>query len=136
MSQVDIPPLPERSGQLLRQALQQRFDRSGDGGAKLYELVVSYGVQGEGIAIERANSVATRVRLVGNASWSLVSADAQRRTLTSGRARAYDAFNPIDSQYFYTDLANEQTQQRLAQEVADQISLQLAGYFRQHPTGG
>ena len=135
LAQINVPPLPERPGQMLRQFLQQNFDH-GAGGPKLYELVVSYGVSAEGIAIERANSIPTRSRMVGNASWSLVSADAQRRTLTSGHARAYDAFNPIDGQYFYSDLAGEQTQQRLAQAVADQISLQLAGYFHQHPSGG
>lgn len=136
LAEINVPPLPERSGQILRQFLQQDFDIGGPGGVKLYELVVSYGVSSEGIAIERANSIATRVRYVGNASWSLVSADAQRKTLTSGHARSYDAFNPIDGQYFYTDLAGEQTQQRLAQAVAEQMTLQLAGYFRQHPPGG
>jgi LPS-assembly lipoprotein len=135
LAQINVPPLPERSGQILRQFLQQNFDHGGGNGAKLYELVVSYGVAGEGIAIERGDSVATRIRLVGNASWSLVSADAQRKTLTSGHARAYDGFNPLDSQYFYSDLQGEQTQQRVAQAVADQISMQLAGYFRQHPPG-
>ena len=99
----------------------------------MFDLVVAYGISQEGIAIDRADSIATRTRVIGTASWSLVAQDADRHTLTSGRARSNDGYNPLDLQYFYSDLQNEQVLRRIAEAVADQITLQLATYFNSHP---
>lgn len=136
LSEVNVALIPERSGQLLREYLQQRLEGTGGGGAKLYDLVVSFSVSQDGAAIDRGTSIATRIRVTGNATWSLVSQDAERKTITSGRARSMDGFNPIDLQYFYSDLQTEQTTRRVAEAVGDQISLQLASYFNSHPPGG
>ena len=38
--------------------------------------------------------------------------------------------NNLDSQIFAADLENEAIQKRLAEALADQITLQLAAYFR------
>lgn len=135
LSQVNVQPIPERSGQLLRNALQQRLEGTGGGATKLFDLVISYSVSQEGAAIDRGDSIATRTRVVGMATWSLVAQDAERHTVTSGRARSSDGFNPIDLQYFYSDLQVEQTQRRVAEAVADQMALQLATYFNSHPPG-
>lgn len=136
LSQVSVALIPERSGQLLRQYLQARLERSGGGLAKLYDLNVSFSVNQEGVAISRADSVATRTRVSASASWSLISLDAERRTVTSGVARTTDGFNPLDNQYFYSDLQSEQTQRRVAEAVADQIAQQLAAWFSNHPATG
>lgn len=129
MAQVNVQLIPERSGQLLREFLQQRLDRAGVGATKRYDLTVSFSVNQDGIATSRSDSIATRTRVTGVASWSLISLDADRKTLTSGRARSVDGFNPLDLQYFYSDLETEQTTRRVAQAVSDQIALQLATYF-------
>ena len=136
LSEINVKLIPERSGQLLRQYLQQRFEGSGGSFTKLYDLAVNFNVAQEGVAISRADSVATRIRIVGIATWSLISMDAERKTVTSGLARSVDGFNPLDIQYFYSDLQTEQAQRRVAEAVADQISLQLASYFHVHPPGG
>ncbi|HEY0183396.1 MAG TPA: hypothetical protein VGC09_11365, partial [Rhodopila sp.] len=73
----------------------------------------------------------TRIRLIGNATWALVGHDDKRSTLTSGTARAIDAVNIIDSQYFASDLEVEAEQQRIADNIAAQIATQLAVWFRQ-----
>jgi LPS-assembly lipoprotein len=127
LAQVSVGLIPERSGQLLREALQARFDR-GSGSAARYDLAVSYGVSGEGIAIQPDSSV-SRIRLTGSATWYLTAQDPQRRTLASGTARLTDAYNVIDNQLFAADLDNEAIQRRIAQAIADQITLQLASYF-------
>jgi hypothetical protein len=49
--------------------------------------------------------------------------------LLSGTARSVDAFNVLDQQYFAADLSNEMVQKRIAEAVADQITLQLVAYF-------
>jgi LPS-assembly lipoprotein len=41
-----------------------------------------------------------------------------------------DGLNVIDTQYFAMDLENEVVTRRLANALADQITIQLAAYFR------
>jgi LPS-assembly lipoprotein len=129
LSTVFVQIIPERPGQLLRQALQERFgDDSGTPAA--YDLNVSFGITGEGIAIE-VNNIATRVRLTGNAKWTLIGHDDKHSVLASGSARAIDGFNIFDSQYFAADLETEAEQKRIAENIASQIAIQLASWFRQ-----
>jgi LPS-assembly lipoprotein len=129
LSTVFVEIIPERPGQLLRQALQERFGDDA-GTPASYSLRVTFGIAGEGIAVEE-NDIATRIRLTGNASWTLVSHDDKRTPLTSGSARAADAVNIFDSQYFASDLETEAEQQRIAENIATQIATQLAVWFRQ-----
>lgn len=129
LSSVFVEIIPDRPGQELRQALQERLgDDSGTPTA--YNLRVSFGVAGEGIAIE-ANNIATRLRLTGTATWSLIGHDDKRTTLTSGSARAIDGVNILGAQYFAADLEVEAEDKRLAETLATQITTQLAVWFRQ-----
>jgi LPS-assembly lipoprotein len=124
---VDI--IPERPGQLLRQELQERFEMSGRDTAARYNLSVSFGISGEGIAIQ-PDTVATRIRNIATANWTLIAQDPGHTRLTSGSAKAVDALNIFDTQYFAVDLETEAVTRRLAKEVADRITLQLAVFFR------
>ncbi len=134
LAEISVGLMPDRLGQVLRQALQTRFERAGSGVAKRYDLVASFGVAGEALYLDQTTSIPSRYRMTGLASWSLISMDARRRTLTSGSARVMDGFNIYDQQYFAMDMENEAVQQRLAGAVADQITLQLAAWFNRHPT--
>jgi LPS-assembly lipoprotein len=129
LATVYVGPIPERPGQLLRQALQERFGND-SGTPSAYDLKVAYSISGEGIAIE-TNDIATYIRLIGSATWTLVDHDAKRSTLTSGSARAIDGLNIFDSQYFASDLETEAEQQRITEAIATQIASQLAIWFRQ-----
>jgi LPS-assembly lipoprotein len=129
--QVDL--IAERPGQLLRQALQDRLEMGASGEAHHYDLSVGFSIAGEYIAVQ-PNSVTTRLRAIGSANWSLVAQDPGRTKLTSGYARAVDALNVFDTQYFASDLEYEAVTRRLAEAVADQITLQLAVYFRKRAT--
>jgi LPS-assembly lipoprotein len=129
LSSVYVDIIPERPGQLLRQALQERFgDDSGTPSS--YNLHVTFGISGEGIAIE-TNNIATRLRLIGNATWTLVGHDEKHTALISGNAQALDAVNIFDSQYFAADQEVEAEQKRIAEQIATQIATQLAVWFRQ-----
>jgi len=130
---VDI--IPNRTGQLLRQALQQRLEGSDGDVPKRYELGVLYGLTGEGLGTQADNST-TRQRDVATAIWSLRTAGPAGTQITTGHARAVDGFNVIDEQFFYSDLAEDASQHRLAEALADQISQQIAVYFRAHPERG
>lgn len=75
----------------------------------------------------------TRVRFVGQAKWTLTKRDAARATVTTGSARAVDGLNTFDEQYFAQDMETETVQRRITDEVANQITAQLATYFEKHP---
>ncbi len=129
LAAVYVPVMAERSGQLMRQALQQRIEGSGTGIAKKYELVAPPAISGEGIAIQRDNST-TRVRLNGSANWTLRQLDVARTVLATGAARAVDGFNVLNQQYFAADLENEAAQKRLVESMADQVTTQVAIFLR------
>jgi LPS-assembly lipoprotein len=129
LSSVYVNIIPDRPGQLLRQALQERFG-SDSGTPAIYDLTVIFSIAGEGIAIE-ANNIATRMRLTGNANWTLLAHDPKRTPLTVGSARAIDGLNIFESQYFAADLEIEAEQKRIAEALATQIATQLAIWFRQ-----
>ncbi len=129
LAAINVELIPDRPGQLLRQALQERLETTGNGVARRYDLTVNFWISGEGIAIQQDNT-ATRIRSIGNANWILKAEDPTRTTLIGGSARAVDAQNILDTQYFAADLENETVQKRLANALADQITMQLAAYFR------
>jgi LPS-assembly lipoprotein len=129
LASVFVGIIPDRPGQVLRQALQERFGND-SGTRSAYDLAVTFAISGEGIAIE-ANDLATRLRLIGTATWTLRGHDPKQTTLTSGTARAMDGVNIFDSQYFAADLETEVKQQRIAENIATQIATQLAIWFRQ-----
>lgn len=131
LAAIQVALIPDRPGQLLRQALQDRLEMGATGVARRYDLTVSFWIAGEGIAVQQ-DSTATRLRETGNANWTLVAQDVGRTRLTSGFARAIDAINITDEQYFGADLENESLQRRMAGAIADQITMQLAIYFRRH----
>lgn len=129
LSAINVPIIPDRPGQLLRQALQAKF--ANDSGApKRYDLAVSYWISGEGISIQTDNS-ATRIRVLGYANWILTAQDPARTRLTEGSARTMDGLNIFNQQYFALDMENEVIQRRLAEQLADQVATQLALWFRQ-----
>jgi LPS-assembly lipoprotein len=126
---VDVAIIPDRHGQLLRQQLQQRFDGPGRALAKQYELTVSFGIASDTIGIQQ-DTTATRVRQIGTANWTLKRLDPAATFVTSGTARALDGFNILDQQYFAADEEGQAGFRRLAEAVANQITLQLATYFQ------
>jgi LPS-assembly lipoprotein len=129
LATVYVGIIPERPGQVLRQALQERFGND-SGTPSAFDLNVSFGITGEGLGIEQ-DTIATRLRLIGTARWSLIDHDAKRTVLASGVARAMDDVNIFDSQYFASDLEVEAQQKIIAENVATQIATRLAIWFRQ-----
>ncbi len=127
---VDI--IPDRSGQLLRQALQARLEGSTADVPKRFVLGVSYREAVQGLGLQADNST-TRNRDIGIATWSLRLADNPAVRLAGGSVRSLDGYNIIDEQFFYADLQEDAAQHRLAQSLADQIVMAMSVYFDQHP---
>jgi len=129
LAAIDVALIPDRPGMLLRQALQDRFEGTGDTTARRYDLAVSFWITGSGIGVQ-SNTIVTRTRYMGHAIWALTADDLAHTRITGGTVNATDATNNIDSQLFASDLENEVVQKRLANALADQITLQLAAFFR------
>ncbi len=127
MTAIRVGPIPERQGMLLRQALQARFEREGSGGAK-YDLTVLYSISYEGIGYRRDDAI-SRQRMMASANWVLRDSGTSRAEITRGHARAMDAYNILDNEFFASDLSGEAAQRRLADAIADQIQGQLGTFF-------
>ena len=134
LAAIWVPVIPERAGQLLRQALQRRLEGAGTGIAKRYTLTVGFALSADSLGI-RPDSTATRVRIIGAAPWSLTSDTLDHRLLKQGQAHAVDGYNILDQEYFAADLENETITRRVADTLADQIVEQLAVYFRRAAAG-
>lgn len=131
LAAINVALIPERAGQLLRNALQERLERGGVAVARRYDLAVIYRFSSEAVGIQQDYS-STRWRFTGQATYTLTSQDPSRATLTGGIARSMDGLNVFDNQYFAADQESDVVQRRIAEAVADQIALQLAIYFRKH----
>lgn len=132
LAEINIGLIPERPGQELRQALQDRFERAGSNLAQRYDLAVTFAISSDAISIQ-SDSNATRIRLFGVANWTLRAQDLQRSTLATGTARALDGLDILDNQGFAATQTNDVVIGRIAKAVADQIAVQLAAYFDRHP---
>ena len=129
---VYVGVIPNRAGQLVRQAIQARLEGADSGVAKRYTLSMAY-YETEQILGTQANNFATRARTVGNATWTLHPAGDPAVVLGTGTVRSVDGYNLIDEQFFYQDLSEDAVQRRLAQTVAEQVALGLCLYFDKHP---
>src|SRR6202012_746592 len=103
------------------------------GTPRRYDLQVSFSISGTAEGILDFTQ-ATRVQLIGSASWTLTSRDSKPVKLAEGSDRLVDGFDIFDSQYFALDLDNEKVQRRMAEAMAGQIALRLAMGFPQHPS--
>ena len=134
VEQVRVENIPERAGQMLRDTLQDDMQRQGAPVTQLYALNVSYNVAAEGIGIQPDTS-STRVRYVASASWSLAPIGQPDTPVAQGQAISEDAENTVDNQYFASELETGTINQQLADELAAQITDQVAVFFKNHPQG-
>lgn len=134
LAAVFVGVIPDRPGQQLREALQERFGND-SGTAQRYYLNVAFSIAGEAVGIEE-NNLATRIRLSGRATWTLRDKDVFGPELTSGSARAADAANIFDAQYFAADQEVEAEEARMAESLATDIAMQLSVWFNKRANSG
>ena len=132
LAAIEVKPIYERPGQILREALLGRF-RTESGTPRKFDLQVNFWITGEAQGVLNFTQP-TRIRLVANANWTLTRRDPKQTKLAEGTDRLGDGYDIFDTQYFATDLDNEHVQRRLAEAMAEQITLRLAAWFHQHPS--
>lgn len=124
LSSTEVALIPERSGQLLRRALQERLGASGASGMS-HELRVSLYVANE-LEGYRRDGTPSRVRSTVTGNWLLRDRATPAVVLAQGSERAFDAYDVPDNQFFAGDAARDAMFQRLIRQLADDIVLRLS----------
>jgi len=134
MAAVRVARIPERSGQLLRRLLERRFESLGPPGPARYELQASFASSVEALGFGRDGNV-SRVRAVGTAPWTLTDGGRPPAVLGRGMARTLDSYNIPSLQFFAADVAREEVERRMVDELADRIVIGVAAALRRRLQG-
>lgn len=126
LAAVEIAPIPDRAGQLVRNDLLYHMNAIEGGGAAAYRLDVRLAESISELAVE-STGFATRSNLRLAASYSLVDLSTGRQ-LVLGRSRAISSYNIVDAS-FSTLTAQNAARERAAARIAEDIRARLAAYF-------
>lgn len=131
LPRVFIESLPDRHGQLLRNALMDRLQAKGAADAA-YRLQIQLTPQERELLIAK-DATAKRGKLVLIADWKLfdISNDAM---IASGQAQSSASYNILDAQYA-TLAARENAYARGVEPLADAVLRDLARAFAKRATG-
>ena len=127
LAAVRVGNIPERSGQLLRRDLQRRFEGARPGTQARYALQVAVTYSIEPLGYRRDGTI-TRLRYIANGNWTLATMAVPPRQIAASAipARALDAFNIPDLQFFAADSARDAMEGRLAEQLAEEIYRRVA----------
>lgn len=127
LAAIQISPIADRAGQLLRNALIDRLTPRRGSTRSLYRLDVSLDEQRSDLVILRdSTSTFSKARFL--ARYALVDIGSGRR-LTQGRAESTTTFDIVESEFANLS-AEADARRRAAQEVAEDIRLRLALFFQ------
>lgn len=126
LSAIDVTPIGSTSvDRELRQALEDRLYLNGPSPAR-YEVRMESQLYETDVAVRQDTNV-TRKNIHLNVDYSLVDLESGTVLLTA-RTSAIGAYNRVASE-FANIIASRDAAARVAQQVADDISLRLAIYF-------
>ena len=123
MANIEVAPIADRAGTLVRNALHDRLGGAAPLGAR-YRLEVELDDSIEGFGIRGDDSI-TRERRTLRARYRLVSIDGTR-TLLDATARSDAGIDVVRSSDFAVIAAENSALERLAIELAEQIGTRLA----------
>jgi len=126
LSKVDVAPIPNRLGQVVRNRLFEQLTPRGSPIAAKYRVVVSLRLSKEALAIGRDDS-ATRYNVSLEATYNLLLVSSGD-TVLQGTVRSVAAYNVVSSDYANV-VAERDAELRAAREVGDEIKLRLAVYL-------
>ena len=125
LAAIKVMPMPDRTGQVMRTALQRRLNLKSNIVSE-YQLRVTLTESVAELAVEQ-NSFATRANLTLTAQYQLVRS-ADSLLLTTGSQRAVASYNIILSD-FATLAAQANARERAIESLADELQTRLASYF-------
>jgi LPS-assembly lipoprotein len=128
LREVQVGPVPDRDGQLLRFALQDLLQAGEEPVFTRYDLTLNYNISSIGLGVLNDNTT-TYARIVGVADWRLTAQDVDHTLLANSVAQSTDSLDSFDNQPFAQDMEVETVHKRIADALAQQITLRLAHYF-------
>jgi LPS-assembly lipoprotein len=133
LAQVEVARIDDRIGQMLRNALERRLERSGGGGkaAKQYVLTCEVAETIDELDLSK-DSFASRADLTLTVQFVLT---AQGKILLSGTTQGIVAYNILDQQYG-TVASEKNSRERAAEQAAEDITRRLSSYFSRNVSGG
>lgn len=135
LQQVFVANIPSRFGQTLRLSLQKEMAGDGPEHPQGYILRVNGSASLESVDIHQDNT-SGRTRAVGWADWRLFSVGKVPQLLAQGYARTLDGYNLNIEQYFAQTLNDETLYKRISENLAHDITTQVAVWFRSHQAVG
>lgn len=127
LAAVRVGDIPERTGQVLRRDLQRRFEGVRLGVPARYGLLVSVTYSVEPLGYRRDGTI-TRLRYIATGNWTLATLAVPPRQIAASSipARALDAFNIPDLQFFAADSARDAMETRLSEQLSEDIFRRVA----------
>lgn len=128
LSLIDVAAIPDRAGFLVREALRDRFGAPAEPSryrleVELDDQIAAFGVRGDNSAARERRTLRARYRLVDNAT---------NAVLVDATASADAGIDRVSSNYAVV-AAESTALERLATEIARQITTRLAAYARAAP---
>lgn len=128
LAQVEIMPMKERIGQILRNDLIDRFNNHGRPEAPLYHLSVDVSVAEENLGI-LANGTTTLAAILASGVYSLK--DNKGSSIATGIVSSTGQYDKLNS--MYGDLASKDAAtERTLRELSEQITARISLYFAEH----
>lgn len=126
MATIDVRPIPDRLGQVVRNQLLEVITPTGKPSQPLYELRLLVGEEREDVGL-RENASSTRANYRMSAKFELREISTDEVVLT-GTTWAETAFDIVQQDY-PTVIAQQDAQKRLAVDLAEEIRTRIAVYF-------
>jgi LPS-assembly lipoprotein len=130
LAEVEVARINDRTGQLLRNALERRMERAGGGGTakKRYLLTCGVAESKQELGLSK-DSFASRADLTLTVDFTL---SYQGKSLLTGSTQGIVAYNILDQQYA-TVISEQDSRQRAVEQVSEDITRRLSSYFSRHP---
>ena len=126
MSQIAVAPIPERTGQLVRNTLLDHMTPLGQPDRPAYRLEVRLKEETNGLSLAHDSTI-TRYKYTLKAAFQLSDARSGQALLVD-HARAITPYNVTRSE-FSTQVSAEDAASRSAELVANAIEGRIAAYF-------
>ncbi|MCP1242704.1 hypothetical protein GOB86_10120 [Acetobacter lambici] len=133
LQDIYVANIPQRFGQQLRLALQSQMAADGPEDPHKYKLVVQPTISAEAIDIHGDNTTG-RTRMLATARWQLLTIEQTPQLVTQGYTQTLDGYTNTYEQYFAQALNMESVRGRVAQALGEQVTQQVATWFKTHST--
>jgi LPS-assembly lipoprotein len=123
LARIDVRPIAERRGMVLRQQLNEKL-RPGGGAPNRYDLQVRLAARTQELGV-RKDSTTSRANLILTATFVLWEGDSR---LLRDRVRATVSYNILDDQYA-TIASERDAEARALRQISEEIRTRVAVYF-------